>query len=44
MRRALAVRNNGLCEIDLGNRRHIRLDAYVDQEVLARALDVLVRQ
>jgi hypothetical protein len=32
---------NGLIEIDLGNRRRIRVDAHVDPEALARVLDEL---
>jgi len=35
---------NGLIEIDLGNRRRIRVDANVDPEALARVLDVLERR
>ena len=35
---------NGLIEIDLGNRRRIRVDAHVDPEALARVLDVLERR
>jgi transposase len=35
---------NGLIEIDLGNRRRIRVDAQVDAEALARVLDVLERR
>jgi transposase len=35
---------NGLIEIDLGNRRRIRVDAQVDPEALARVLDVLERR
>jgi transposase len=35
---------NGLIEIDLGNRRRIRVDAHVDPEPLARVLDVLERR
>ena len=34
----------GLIEIDLGNRRRIRVDAHVDPEALARVLDVLERR
>jgi transposase len=34
----------GLIEIDLGNRRRIRVDAQVDAEALARVLDVLERR
>ena len=43
MRQVPAVRN-GLIEIDLGNRRRIRVDAQVDPEALARVLDVLERR
>ena len=43
MRQLPAVRN-GLIEIDLGNRRRIRVDAQVDPEALARVLDVLERR
>src|SRR5882757_3019486 len=35
---------NGLIEIDLGNRRRIRVDAQVDPEALARVIDVLERR
>ena len=35
---------SGLIEIDLGNRRRIRVDAQVDPEALARVLDVLERR
>ena len=35
---------SGLIEIDIGNRRHIRVDAQVDPEALARILDVLERR
>ena len=35
---------NGLIEIDLGNRRRIRVDAQFDPEALARVLDVLERR
>jgi transposase len=34
----------GLIEIDLGNRRRVRVDAQVDPEALARVLDVLERR
>jgi transposase len=37
-------RRPGLIEIDLGNRRRIRVDAQVDREALARVLDVLERR
>jgi len=42
--RQLPVARNGLIEIDLGNRRRIRVDAHVDPEALARVLDVLERR
>jgi len=35
--RQLAAGRNGLIEIDLGNRRRIRVDAHVDPEALARS-------
>ena len=35
---------SGLIEIDLGNRRRIRVDAQFDREALARVLDVLERR
>jgi transposase len=34
----------GLIEIDLGNRRRIRVDSQVDPDALARVLDVLERR
>jgi transposase len=34
----------GLIEIELGNRRRIRVDAQVDPDALARVLDVLERR
>jgi transposase len=43
MRQVPAARN-GLIEIDLGNRRRVRVDAHVDPEALARVLDVLERR
>ena len=43
VRQSPAARN-GLIEIDLGNRRRIRVDAQVDPEALARVLDVLERR
>jgi transposase len=43
VRSAVAARN-GLIEIELGNRRRIRVDAQVDPEALARVLDVLERR
>ena len=42
--RPVPAARNGLIEIDLGNRRHIRVDAHVDPEALARVLDVLERR
>ena len=42
--RSLSTARNGLIEIDLGNRRRIRVDAQVDSEALARVLDVLERR
>jgi transposase len=42
--RQLPAARNGLIEIDLGNRRRIRVDAHVDSEALARVLDVLERR
>jgi transposase len=39
--RSVAVARAGLIEIDLGNRRRIRVDAQVDADALARVLDVL---
>jgi transposase len=42
--RQLPSSRNGLIEIDLGNRRRIRVDAQVDTEALARVLDVLERR
>lgn len=41
--RVLPARS-GLIEIDLGNRRRIRVDAQVDPDALARVLDVLERR
>ncbi|KIZ34129.1 MULTISPECIES: transposase [Rhodopseudomonas] len=35
---------HGMIEIDLGNRRRVRVDAQVDPEALARVLDVLERR
>ena len=43
IRQSPAARN-GLIEIDLGNRRRIRVDAQVDPEALERVLDVLERR
>src|ERR1700733_741081 len=42
--RQLPAARNGLIEIDLGNRRRIRVDAHVDPEALARGLEVLERR
>ena len=42
--RQLPAARNGLIEIDLGNRRRIRVDAQVDPKALARVLDVLERR
>jgi transposase len=42
--RPLSTARNGLIEIDLGNRRRIRVDAQVDPDALARVLDVLERR
>jgi transposase len=42
--RQVRAARNGLIEIDLGNRRRIRVDAQVDPEALARVLDVLERR
>lgn len=42
--RSIPVVRNGLIEIDLGNRRRIRVDAQVDPAALARVLDVLERR
>ena len=42
--RSVSTARNGLIEIDLGNRRRIRVDAQVDPEALARVLDVLERR
>ncbi|MGY4366681.1 transposase [Bradyrhizobium sp. LB1.3] len=43
-RRSVVAARIGLIEIDLGNRRRIRVDAHVDREALARVLDVLERR
>ena len=40
----MAAARIGLIEIDLGNRRRIRVDAHVDPEALARVLEVLERR
>ena len=42
--RQLPAGRNGLIEIDLGNRRRIRVDAQVDPEALARVIEVLERR
>jgi transposase len=42
--RSVAASRIGLIEIDLGNRRRIRVDAQVDADALARVLDVLERR
>ena len=42
--RQVPAARNGLIEIDLGNRRRVRVDAHVDPEALARVLDVLERR
>ena len=42
--RSVATARIGLIEIDLGNRRCIRVDAHVDPDALARVLDVLERR
>jgi transposase len=42
--RQLPAARNGLIEIDLGNRRCIRVDAQFDPEALALVLDVLERR
>jgi transposase len=42
--RSVATARIGLIEIDLGNRRRIRVDAHVDPKALARVLDVLERR
>jgi transposase len=41
---SVAAARIGLIEIDLGNRRRIRVDAHVDPEALARVLEVLERR
>ncbi|MGY4567970.1 MULTISPECIES: IS66-like element accessory protein TnpA [Bradyrhizobium] len=43
-RSVAAAARIGLIEIDLGNRRRIRVDAHVDPEALARVLEVLERR
>jgi transposase len=42
--RPLSTARNGLIEIELCNRRRIRVDAQVDSDALARVLDVLERR
>src|ERR1700744_1432721 len=42
--RSVMAARIGLIEIDLGNRRRIRVDAHVDPEALARVLEVLERR
>ena len=42
--RSVATAGIGLIEIELGNRRRIRVDAHVDPEALARVLEVLERR
>lgn len=42
--RSVVAAHVGLIEIDLGNRRRIRVDAHVDPEALARVLEVLERR
>jgi transposase len=42
--RSVPVSRPGLIEIDLGNRRRVRVDGQVDPEALARVLDVLERR
>jgi transposase len=42
--RSVATPCIGLIEIDLGNRRRIRVDSHVDPEALARVLEVLERR
>jgi transposase len=42
--RPVPAARTGLIEIDLGNRRRIRVDAQVDAEALTRVLDVLERR
>jgi transposase len=42
--RSVAAARIGLIEIDLGNRRRIRVDAHVDPEALARVIEVLERR
>jgi transposase len=42
--RLVRAARTGLIEIDLGNRRRVRVDAHVDPDALARVLDVLERR
>ena len=42
--RSVAIARVGLIEIELGNRRRIRVDAQFDPDALARVLDVLERR
>lgn len=42
--RSVVAAHIGLIEIDLGNRRRIRVDSHVDPEALARVLEVLERR
>jgi transposase len=42
--RPVPVARTGLIEIDLGNRRRIRVDAHVDADALERVFDVLERR
>ncbi|OMI04900.1 hypothetical protein BSN85_25915 [Bradyrhizobium brasilense] len=42
--RSVVAARIGLIEIDLGNRRGIRVDAHIDPEALARVLEVLERR
>ena len=42
--RPVSSARHGLIEIELGNRRRVRVDAQVDPEALARVLDVLERR
>ncbi len=42
--RSVVAARIGLIEIDLGNRRRIRVDAHVAPEALARVLEVLERR
>jgi transposase len=42
--RPLSSARHGLIEIELGNRRRVRVDAQVDPDALVRVLDVLERR